>query len=210
MTSVGAGMISTEVTDIKEMVDRLHDMLVYATVDYETWYVLKAKEYRDRFQATMLKHTDYFLAAARAHHLATVVGVYGMHEDRDDTFNVPSLLRAIGKLPHVPTGVHDELERRQLTAKKIWIKVGKIRNTVFGHKSRKYTTDQAYQRAALTADELKDILHQTRELLNFAATHVYGTGYASALHPTESAVRMLEALQAGTRAEPVPDARILE
>lgn len=202
MTNPGPGVISTEVSAVKEMVEQLHHMLVYAAVDYEIWHVLKAKEYRDRFLTTMLEHTDYFLAAARAHHVATIVGIYGMYETRHDTFSVPSLLKAIGKLPHVSNEIHDELDERKAKAKEIWIKVSKVRNLVFGHKSSKYTTEQVYQIAGLTADDLKDILDQTNELLNFAATHVYGTSYASAIHPTESAVRMLEALQAGTHAEP--------
>jgi hypothetical protein len=184
-----------DVAHINETIARLHDALVYATVDYDIWWVLKGQTYRDRFQSTMERHTDYFSAAMRAHHVATIAGLYSMYEKKGATVNIPNLLDAINKLPQVPKPVRDELAKRSAAATKTAKKISLIRNNVFGHKSKTLTTDATYKKAGLTADELKHIIDQTRELLNFASSHIDGSGYHSTWNGTASTVRLLEALK---------------
>jgi len=143
----------------------------------------------------MERHTDYFSAAMRAHHVATIVGLYSMYEKKGATVNIPNLLDAINKLPQVPKPVRDELAKWSAAATKTAKKISLIRNNVFGHKSKTLTTDATYKKAGLTADELKHIIDQTRELLNFASAHIDSSGYHSTWNGTASTVRLLEALK---------------
>ena len=53
----------------------------------------------------------------------------------------------------------------------------------------------------MTADDLKDILNQTRQLPNLASSHFNGSGGCSALDGKRSAIRLLETLKANTAPE---------
>ena len=190
------GVLFEDASHIREMIARLHDTLVFATIDHDIWWVLKSPIQGDHFQSTMAEHANYFSAAIRAHHLATIFGLASMYEKKGATFNIPKLLDAIDKLPHAPRAVRDELAKRSAAATKIAKKVSLIRNNVFGHKSRTLSTDATYKKARLTADELRGIIDQTRELLNYASTQTGATDYDSTWNGTNSALRLLESLKA--------------
>ena len=180
-----------DVSHIREMIARLHDTLVYANVDHDIWSVLKGPTQGNRFKSTIEQHANYFSAAIRAHHMAAIIGLASMYEKKGATFNIPNLLDAIDNLPQAskaPKAVCDELAKRSAAATKIAKKVSLIRNNVFGHMSRTLSTDATYKKAGLTDDELRGIIDQTRELLNYASTHIDATGY-SACHSINFAAR---------------------
>lgn len=180
---------------IREMIHRLHDTLIFATVDYDIWCVLMASIQDDRFKPTIELHATYFFAAIRAHHVATITGLASMYERKETTINLRNLLDAIEKFPQAPSAVRDELAKLSAAATKIARKISFIRKNVLGHNSSTLSTDITYN-AGPTAKELRVIIDETREFLNYASTHIDAAGYQSTWNSAGSALRLLEALKA--------------
>ncbi len=144
----------------------------------------------------MNRYSLFFQTSIHAHFVALLVGLYRLYETRDDTFNIPSLLKLLkehGQLPSTTIELLDSIYKDQ--AKPLWIKVNILRNKAFGHRSVAHTVEEVFKEAGATPNELRDLVKVTKQLLN-KLTHEWNKNvHVFNLGSREDTLRLLQDLK---------------
>jgi hypothetical protein len=183
-------------TKAEQYIDELRHTTTVASLNYDIWWVYRSADTRPLYVDVMNKYGIYFQTAIHAHFIALIIELYRLYETRDDTFNIPSLLRLMRlhsqiseeKLCQLETTLKDE-------AKPIWIKVNILRNKVFGHRSKAHTTEEAFSEAGMAPNELGKLLEVTKKLLNELTLEFNNSFHAFNLGSREQALQLLNDLK---------------
>jgi len=182
--------------DLKLLVDEVRHAVYVASLNFDIWWVFKGKDTRPKFTRTMNHYTLFFQTGIHAHFVAMLVALYRLYEKRPDTYNIPSLLRKVETSGAISKAVLDEVTKTYALAKPLWIKVSILRNEAFGHRTVKGTVEQAFKKAGISANELRDLIGHTKKLINTISHAADRSVHAFNLDATETTVRLLEDLRA--------------
>lgn len=153
-------------------IEELRHTVTVAALNYDVWWVYKSKDTRPQYLNTMNRYGLFFQTSLHAHFVALLVALYRLYETRKDTINIPSLLERLRSEQVLAASVLDELDAIYVLAKPLWVKVSILRNKAFGHRSRAHSVADSFREAAVTPDQLKQLMEITKELLN-ALTHAW-------------------------------------
>lgn len=154
-------------TDIDAYISELRHTTTVAELNYDIWWVYKDKETRPIYTETMNRYGMFFQTSIHAHFVALLVVLYRLYETRNDTFNIPSLLKILKtekRLSDAKLLLLDGMYKNE--AKPLWLKVNILRNKAFGHRSVAHTVEEVFQEAGVTPNELSDLVGVTKKLLN--------------------------------------------
>lgn len=152
---------------IDNYINELYHTATVAGLNYEIWWTYKSKDTRPGYVDVMNKYALFFQTSIHAHFVALLVALYRLYETRDDTFNIPSLLKMLRDESRLPDATIDFLEDiYRNEARPLWIKVNILRNKAFGHRSATHTVEEVFKEAGVTPNELRDLLEVTKKLLN--------------------------------------------
>ncbi len=163
-------------------IEELRHTITVAALNYDVWWVYKSKDTRPRYLGTMNRYGLFFQTSLHAHFVALLVALYRLYEKREDTINIPSLLRRLRSEQTLSTAVLDELDAIYARAKPLWVKVSILRNKAFGHRSRAHSVADTFREAAVSPDQLKQLVETTKKLLNTLtrawdrSTHAFNLG----------------------------------
>jgi len=174
-------------------IEELHDTAVVAALNYEIWWTYKEKDSRAKYVNLMNLYTLFFQTSIHAHFVALLTALYRLYETRPDTLNVPGLLALLHKCEDFPCDVLAELKQLSDESKELWIKVGILRNEVFGHRSRKYSVGEVFKRAKVQPKELRQLIEKTEDILDKAKYPLDRGSYACNLRSraAEDTTRLL-------------------
>ena len=183
-------------TDIDRYISELRHTITVAGLNYEIWWVYKSKDTRPVYVEVMNRYGLFFQTSIHAHFVALLVALYRLYETRDDTFNIPSLLKILKAEARLPDATLDLLEGiYKDEVKPLWIKVNILRNKAFGHRSVAHTVEEVFQEAGVTPNELRDLVEATKKLLN-ELTHAWDKSvHAFNLGSRDDTLRLLEDLK---------------
>lgn len=165
----------------------------YAALNYEVWWVYKSADTRPQYVDTMNRYHIFFATGIHAHFVAMIAALYRVYETRDDTHNFKTLLSAIAD--QASDEATRQFQQRFETLRPIWIKVSRLRNEAFGHRSASASIKDIFAAVQVTADEFKQLIVGTQELLNSISVvydksvHAFNTG------AREDTLRLLEDLK---------------
>ena len=179
-------------TQIKE----LQDAITIASLNYDVWWVLRGKETRPKYVDVMNKYNLYFQAAIGAHFAALVLALYRLYETRRDTHNIPEFLAGLKKDAVLKIEDLESLHAQYAIAKPLWVKVSILRNNVYGHRALDLDIENAYEKAGVTPNDFRDLVAQTKALLNNLTSKLRDSQHAFNLSATRDTVNLLDALQA--------------
>jgi hypothetical protein len=168
--------------DIEKYIDELRHTVTVAGLNHEIWWVYKSKDTRHQYIEAMNRYSLFFQTSIHAHFVATLVALYRLYETRDDTYNIPTLLRSLKEGAKLPEDTLKGLNDQYQSVKPLWIKVNILRNKAFGHRSTAHTIDEVFKEAAVTPNELGDLVAKTKTLLNDLSqawnrnTHAFNLG----------------------------------
>lgn len=182
--------------ELKILVEEVRHAVSVASLNFDVWWVFKGKDTRPKFTRTMNHYTLFFQTGIHAHFVAMLVALYRLYEKRPDTHNIPSLLAKLDASGGISKLALDEARKTYALAKPLWIKVSILRNEAFGHRSVKRTVDQAFKRAGISANELRELIGHTRKLINTITHAADRSIHSFNLDATDATVRLLEDLQA--------------
>lgn len=195
VSSAEAAQARTKKTRCPEDEVREISQIIYAaSQNFSVWWALKNKDTRHMHIQTMDKYTQYFLTAINAHFVSTIVPIYCLYESKHDTFNLIKLIEAARTEAKLDTEASKRTDELLAKAVVIWKKIGILRNRAFGHRSKADTISELFQKAQVTADEIRDILDMSRRLLNIVA-QAYSIGVCdsiSIVKPGDQLLSMLE------------------
>lgn len=179
-------------TDIDRYISELRHTITVAGLNYEIWWVYKSKNTRPTYVETMNRYSLFFQTSIHAHFVALLVELYRLYETRDDTFNIPSLLKMLreqGRLPDATLKLLEGVYTNE--AKSLWVRVNILRNKAFGHRSVAHTVEEVFKEAGITPNELRDLVEVTKKLLN-ELTHAWDRSvHAFNLGSREDTLRLL-------------------
>lgn len=160
--------------------EELRQAAFYAALNYEVWWVYKSSDTRPQYVETMNKYHIFFATGIHAHFVAMISALYRIYETRDDTYNFTTLLSAIAD--QAGDEATRRFQQRFESLKPIWIKVSRLRNEAFGHRSASASIKDTFGAVQVTADEFKQLILGTQELLNSISVvydksvHAFNTG----------------------------------
>ena len=148
-------------------IDELQHTVILAELNYDVWWVYEGKETREQFLGAMNDYVSFFTISIHAHFVAMLTALYRLYETRQDTKNIPQLLRLIEAEGSVDKTVLKELEERcSSEAKSLWLKVSDLRNKAFSHRSKSLSVEEVFQKAAIKPNDLVRLIEVSKELLN--------------------------------------------
>src|SRR5262249_48075630 len=139
----------------------------------------------------MNRYTMFFQTSIHAHFVALLVALYRLYEIRNNTYSIPSLLHLLRTNKAMDVGKLDYLDTLYAKAKPLWIKVSILRNKAFGHRSVAHTVEEVFREAGVSPNELRDLVEQTKALLNTLTQTLQGSVHTFNLGAKEDLVRLL-------------------
>lgn len=170
-------------SEIRNWIHELRQNITHANLNYEIWWVLFGKDTDDDLIKVLNKYKRLQLTLKRSYMTTLFVDLYKLYETKDNRHCIPSLIKKIEKDNLIDTTSLDSIKSLYAhKAKPIWVKVSILRNNVYAHSSSSLKIEDAFERAKLSPNDLKDLLDYSKEILNsisktiFKETHVFNLG----------------------------------
>jgi len=169
--------------------------MIGAGLSYDVWRVYTNPPERKEYRATMNRYALFFAISIHAHFVAMLVALYRVYETRDDTYNIPTLLRHVRREKILPESVIDKLDEKYKTVKPLWVKVGILRNEAFAHKTVEANSDEIFKKANVTPDQVRELIKATKDLLNEFSQAWKRDTHAFNLNATNDTIALLQDLK---------------
>ncbi len=176
--------------NIAELMQAVRD----ASLNYDIWWVCKAKGSRERYIDVIRKYPLFFQASIDAHFVALLVALYRIFETRRDTINVRRLITMVENTGALPASKRSELDELHRAVKPLWRKVSIIRSEVFAHRTRDSTPEKSFARAGLSPNEIKSLIDSSKKIVNLLSQAFDHSTFAFNLSAEEETRRLLEVL----------------
>lgn len=145
--------------DLKDILLIVED----AHYSYEIWWILVSRDGRKRFFKQMLHYKEFFQATAYAHIALVIINLYKLFETRKDTLNFNKLIRETEKRGLFdPKQINNELKE----ARRLWKKIGILRNRLFAHKNYLLTKEAIYKEAEINPNQIKKLIDLSLKIFN--------------------------------------------
>jgi AbiU2 len=188
---------------IQKYVDALRQTITEASLNYEIWRI-----YRDILDGAEIYSTDgkgfvdlmneypmFFQPSIHAHFLAALIPLYRTYETRPDTYNVPGFLKLLQDEKALPEAIVEKLRSLSSEAKPLWIKVGILRNSAFGHRSQEHSVSAIFLQANATPENLVSLIKLSKNLLNTATLAWNQSRHLFNLSAKDDTLNLLRALR---------------
>ena len=150
---------------IEKTVYELLDIMADVSASYAVWRELTDANNRERYESTKDAYEGFFLAVERANLAMVINGLHMLLEDKSNTDNLQAVLkrqRSMGRLYEADVDKWlAEIASWQSSIKKII----RIRSNVFAHRGGNTTAAEFMRQAALTPDEIAQLIRRTETLL---------------------------------------------
>jgi len=172
----------------------LHTMLTQAEIDFDMWMSMRRARRDEEVRILINRRYGRFYASAENAFFNSLVTIlYAVFERRDDTVNFSSLRRTIPK--DADPKVLDEIGRQYDEIKKIWIRIGIIRNEVVGHQTLERLREESHEVAGLTIQDLKSMISLCQDLLFQIASKFHDAHVVFNLKGAETFEKLIEDLR---------------
>jgi hypothetical protein len=141
----------------------------------------------------MNRYHIFFATGIHAHFVAMIAALYRIYETRNDTHNFKTLLAAIADWASAEAT--QEFQQRFEILKPIWVKVSRLRNEAFGHRSAGARIKDIFAAVQVTPDEFRQLIVGTQELLNAISLAYDNSAHAFNTGAREDTLRLLEDLK---------------
>lgn len=129
-----------------------------ARVFYDIWWFYEGADTRPLIRDTMDRYSEFFRFDTHAHFVSMVVHLAGLFENRRDTINFTALIREAAASELFPS---ETLAQAQDVIKEIQnlpSKLAILRSNLFAHRSDSLSYTEAFQKADVTPNQLRDLI----------------------------------------------------
>lgn len=177
-------MAKIKILSLKESFLELQGTVLNASLYFDAWWELKnaANPAHDAYQKSIDRYPLFFIAAADAQLLAVFVLLYQVYETRDDTQNLPALLRRLVSENPSSLELAAQLRASIEALHPTWQKVAKARCTVMAHLAQSAGSEGLMASVDITPNEIGEILSESRKLLE-PLPKFFGVFGSKVLHP---------------------------
>lgn len=137
--------------------DRAGHLSVLARRFFDVWWIYEGEETRGVYIESMNRYPDFFRFDSHAHLVALISHLAVLYESRPDTINYGSLISEGESKDMLSSDAIDRarsiLHSQDGVAKKVTI----LRSNVFAHRSASLSYEDAFRRAAICPDSIRDL-----------------------------------------------------
>ncbi len=185
----------TTTDEINSHVAEFQHAIVVAELNYDIWWVYKEKNNRRKYLNILNNYPLFFQTSLHAHFVALIIALYRLYETRKDSLNIPQLIRLFKQHNVLSHAEIKEIETDIARIRPYWLKVKTLRNDMFGHKSNQLNDNDIWKQAAITPNELKKLIDDSKVLVN-KITHLFAKSrHAFNLSATDDTIQLLEDLK---------------
>jgi len=181
--------------EINSNIAEFQHAIVVAELNYEIWWVYKEKDNRAKYLKVLNNYPLYFQTSLHAHFVAMIISLYRLYETRKDTMNLPQLIRLFKKHSVLANDEIRNIQSNINSIRPLWRKVHILRNNMFGHRSNKLTDDAIWKKADVTPNQFKQIIDDSKALLNRITRLWAKSSHVFNLSATDDTIRLLEDLK---------------
>jgi len=180
---------------IRNSIKELQQAITVSELNYEIWWVYKAKESRKRYEDILYKYPIFFKMSLHAHFVAMLVSLYRLYETRTDTINLPQLMKLIKDEGSIPQQELKLIEKDIFNLKPLWNKVSVLRNNLFAHRSKSLDPSSIWKQAQVTPIQFKKIINESKSILNRITSLRNRSSHAFNLSSTKDILNLLNDLK---------------
>lgn len=180
----------------KEELEELIDILHTALVHYRLWEELMKRRDQDSVDLINRGYATFIEFTRNSHYKAIFVELHKLIEIRSNTFNLNSVLKDITEHSKLAEEVEIYNVRFKSTVKGIFI----LRNSVFGHASRKMNPKEAFEKASITSEDIENYIVESSRLLNKVKSECFNSFDSyNEIGEAESVAKLYAAIEAYER-----------
>ncbi len=179
---------------IDERLESAAQLVVRSRIFYDIWLYFEGAETRPAIIDTMRRFNEFFRFDPHAHFVAFVVHIAALFEMSEGNINLSSLAKEMKVANMIPSQEVVEVDALFNQAKQSASKAIILRSNLFAHRSDKLSYADAFRKAAVTPNQLRDL---TEIALKIANRPLLARGFKHRVfnpQPRISAEEMLKAL----------------
>lgn len=158
----------------EERLDELAQTANRADLHCTIWWIYKHE--RPAYVGVMNAFLGFFRVSIGAHFAAMVIELYKLLDPRSDSVSLRSLLDEADRDCKLDPKTLASLKQKVAGLDPMWQKVRLLRHKLFAHRDRQLSYDSVLAQAAVTPDEIRDLVERSFEVLNQAfASRSIGT-----------------------------------
>jgi hypothetical protein len=155
---------------VTECIEEIRRVIADARLQSSAFLTYYDADVLEQLSVVQRRYPTFTRASEDAHLGHAVVLLYSLQETRRDTANFSQLNRLIESEADTPVPPIPNLEDILDKAKPLWVKVGIVRNQVFGHRSAERSRDECFQIAKITPNNLFDLTQLYEDAINAVST----------------------------------------
>ena len=152
----------------EDLVAAIGDHLVNASTSYDIWREMQNGDRKSEYEPAVNAHPVFFDTLAISQLVAISSLLYAVNETRTDTYNFSSLLKAAMSSAPDAAEMNAAASRLQ-QVHSLWVKISRIRNEVFAHRSTARSPERVFADLALRPDDIGILIREFKEVLRSIA-----------------------------------------
>jgi hypothetical protein len=165
--------------EIESGLAAISDVLANASTCFDVYYELQNGSKRDTYEPIVDAYPIFFETTVIAHLVAMSTLIYSVLETRNDSHSIPGLLR-VGRRCGKDAAALSAIEAKVESLRPTWVKVSRIRNEVFGHRSKGRSPAQVFAEIDLLPEQIGRLIQELKDLDSEIAG-IFGTVVSAVL-----------------------------
>lgn len=141
-------------------------LVVRARIFYDIWWLYEGADTRSNIIDTLNEYSEFFRFDSHAHFVSFIVHLAGLFENRGDTVNLPRLIQELGSSCLAPAETITKADELLSQVDALPPKVAILRSNLFGHRSGSLSYTDAFKKAAVQPNELRDLTEIALQITN--------------------------------------------
>lgn len=139
-------------------------LVTRARIFYDIWWFYERSDIPERVFDTMNDYSEFVRFDNHAHFVAFIIHIDNLFSPRRDTVNLPKLVSELATLApaNAVANANVLLAQVQIIAPKVSI----LRNNLFAHRSATLSYTEAFQKASISHNELRDLTEIALQIVN--------------------------------------------
>lgn len=162
---VTSGISVAKPLPLNERLDTAAQLVKRARIFYDIWWFYEGADTRPKIIDTLRLYSEFFRFDSHAHFVAMVLHLAGLFEPRNGTINFAALIRE-AKADGVAKEAIDSAEAALQSVKELPPKVAILRSNLFAHRSASLSYDEAFRKADMKPDQLRDLTIEGLRIAN--------------------------------------------
>jgi hypothetical protein len=184
---------------IDERLERAAQLVLRSRIFFDIWFYFEGENTRPAILDTMNCFSEFFRFDPHAHFVAFIVHIAALFEKRNATINLPDLTRELKQSHLISAQAASAVDALLNQADQLAPKVRILRSNLFAHRSAVLSYDEAFKKAAITPDQMRDLTEIALQIANHLLLARELRDHFFNELPREDAEAMLKALKKAQR-----------